>query len=174
MPFFLQCSRRNSSSSSSVPESGAGLGSQEAATAALLKWGYFTDNQRFVKAPVSGQMKGLLLRGETVGVFFFFFSPSSVQDLHLRPSPLSLSLYSSMPVRPTGSLSVIIYTTGSHCQLPVIFRPNFCLPSWHPFFSLYFSMLSSCSSYVMLEHSPTLVIAGSSIAIEVNVLIVNM
>lgn len=58
---------------------GAELSSQEGT---LIKWGYFTDNQRFVKAPVSGQMKGLTPQGRNCCLFF-----SSVQDPHLHPPP---------------------------------------------------------------------------------------
>ena len=75
----------------------AELSSQETATAALLKWGYFTDNQRFVKAPVSGQMKGLTPQGRNCRLFFFaalFRIPTSIL-LHLLP-PLSLSLALSL------------------------------------------------------------------------------
>lgn len=72
---------------------GTQLSSQETATAALLKWGYFTDNQRFAKAPVSGQMKGLTPQGRNCCLFFFaalFRIPTS---LHTPPPPLSVSLW---------------------------------------------------------------------------------
>lgn len=77
---------------------GAELSSQEAATAALLKWGYFTDNQRFVKAPVSGQMKGQTPQGRNCCFFFSFFFWCSVHNPHLHPPPplhLSFSLFRS-------------------------------------------------------------------------------
>lgn len=68
----------------------AGLISQETATAALLKWGYFTDNQRFVKAPVSGQMKELTPQGRNCCLFFLQLCAGS-------PPPPSPSLSLSLP-----------------------------------------------------------------------------
>ena len=75
----------------------AGLISQDTASAALLKWGYFTDNERFVKAPVSGQMKELTPQGRNCCLLFLFFLQLFSGSPPLSSStPLSLSLSLSL------------------------------------------------------------------------------
>lgn len=79
---------------------GTQLSSQETATAALLKWGYFTDNQRFAKAPVSGQMKGLTPQGRNCCLFFLqHCSGSPPPSTHLLHPSLFLSGCAHTPRR---------------------------------------------------------------------------
>lgn len=133
---------------------GTQLSSQETATAALLKWGFFTDNQKFAKAPVSGQMKGLTPQGRNCCFFLFFCN--TVQDPHLPPHTSSTPLLFSLaaPTHPAGTLSAIIHSAYS--SVSSVF-PHFLTKN--VFFSLSFNFATNSSNHLpslarLLQHTP--------------------
>lgn len=129
----------------------AQLSSQETATAALLKWGYFTDNQRFLKAPVSGQMKGPTPQGRNCCLFFLVLQLCSGSP-HLSTST-SLSLWLSLRTLQAHCqplfTELILGWLSEDCFLLLLLA----LSDISNFYALVFYLLSSLHNYAIFASS---------------------